>query len=107
MGSSSGWGKFAQGELFMQIMRSLSSEIWVSRRASTTSKGKRPVNGFPSVAVREGGGVESNGLRVLMAGVGSLSEAVKAFLERGTHLLCVARDFRGWFLRLQGGVSPD
>ena len=91
----------------MQIMRSLSSEIRVSRRASTTSKGKRPVNGFPSVAVRERGGVESNGLRVLMAGVGSLSEAVKAFLERGTHLLCVARDFRGWFLRLQGGVSPD
>ena len=56
-GGSLGW-RFARGELFVQIARSSSSERRVSRRASATSTGEWPANGFPSVAERDGGGVK-------------------------------------------------
>ena len=79
----------------MQIERSSSSERWVSRRASTTSTGKRPTNGFPWVDVGEAGGVDSTGLGFLMAGAGCVRGAVEAFLERRTRFLRVAGDFGG------------
>ena len=86
---------FAQGKLFVQIARSYSSKRRVPCRASTTSTGERPTNGFPSVAVGEQGGVDLSVLGFLMDVRRSLRKTMTSFLERGTRFLQVAGAFRG------------
>ena len=66
----------------VQITRSLSFKRRVLRRASTTSTGERPANGFPSVAVVGGAGFDLTCMGGFMDGGGSLREAMMASFDR-------------------------
>ena len=56
---------------------------------STTSMGKRPTNGLPSVVVGEGYGVNLTGLRVFMDGEGCLRGGGEGLLgENDMFLAC-------------------
>ena len=76
---------------FVQIPRSLSSKRRVFHRASTTSTGERPANGFPLVAVGVGAGLDLTCLGFFMAGgrgrtdkIRNLKKMPKLFFFAGT-----------------------
>ena len=79
----------------VQIVWCLLSKRRGSRREGNTSTGERPTNGFPLVAVGEGGGAKSTGLGFLTDGAGCLRGVVEEFLERRTCFLHVAKAFGG------------
>ena len=89
--------QFAQGDLFIEIVKSSSYKRLVLCRSSTTYTGEWPTNSFLLVAVRGGGGSELTDFGLLLAGVRSLRDNMEAFLGIVACFLCIVGVLREAF----------